>query len=61
MGATFCSNPENPRSPVAYCSRPGLRLWIANKEGIVEKTLMFKVSSNFWKEFDYVVHLTFDT
>ncbi|KAJ1519907.1 hypothetical protein ONE63_004145 [Megalurothrips usitatus] len=44
MGAVFFNNPENPRAPVAYCSRPGLRLWAANKDGVVEKTLMFKDS-----------------
>lgn len=44
MGATFFNNPENPRSPVVYCSRPGLRLWAANKDGTVEKTLIFKES-----------------
>lgn len=44
MGAIFYHNPQNPRSPKVYCSRPGLRMWIANKDGVVEKTLMFKDS-----------------
>ncbi|KAK3921074.1 WD repeat-containing protein [Frankliniella fusca] len=44
MGATFFHNPDNPRFPVVYCSRPGLRLWTANKDGVVQKTLMFKDS-----------------
>ncbi|XP_026281489.1 tectonin beta-propeller repeat-containing protein 2 [Frankliniella occidentalis] len=44
MGATFFNNSENPRFPVVFCSRPGLRIWTANKDGVVEKTLMFKDS-----------------
>ncbi|KAL1516897.1 hypothetical protein ABEB36_000733 [Hypothenemus hampei] len=32
----------NPNNIILYCMRPGLRIWIADVEGEVQKTLLFK-------------------
>nr|CAD7426485.1 unnamed protein product [Timema monikensis] len=42
LGATFCVRAGIPRQLVVYASRPGLRLWQANKTGVVEQTLIYK-------------------
>ncbi|XP_019888687.1 WD repeat-containing protein CG11141 isoform X2 [Ooceraea biroi] len=42
LGAIFGSRQNYAQEPVIYASRPGLRLWQADKAGIVLKTLIFK-------------------
>ncbi|XP_015594722.1 WD repeat-containing protein CG11141 [Cephus cinctus] len=42
LGATFGPCQDHTRDPVIYASRPGLRLWQADKFGTVLKTLIFK-------------------
>ncbi|XP_011876244.1 PREDICTED: WD repeat-containing protein CG11141 isoform X2 [Vollenhovia emeryi] len=42
LGAVFGSRQNSVREPVVYASRPGLRLWQADKIGTVLKTLIFK-------------------
>lgn len=44
LGAVFGSRQNYVQEPVIYASRPGLRLWQADKAGTVLKTLIFKVS-----------------
>lgn len=40
-GGTFLSADQRP--PTIICSRPGGRFWVANVEGTVQKTLVYKV------------------
>ncbi|XP_024882624.1 WD repeat-containing protein CG11141 [Temnothorax curvispinosus] len=42
LGAVFGSRQNYVQEPVIYASRPGLRLWQADKAGTVLKTLIFK-------------------
>ncbi|KAL6265330.1 hypothetical protein P5V15_002131 [Pogonomyrmex californicus] len=42
LGAVFGSRQNYVQDPVIYASRPGLRLWQADKIGTVLKTLIFK-------------------
>ncbi|XP_066992406.2 tectonin beta-propeller repeat-containing protein 2 isoform X2 [Anabrus simplex] len=42
LGATFCYGSGRPQELVIYASRPGLRLWLADKNGIVQQTLIYK-------------------
>lgn len=44
LGAVFGSRQNYVQESVIYASRPGLRLWQADKMGTVLKTLIFKVS-----------------
>lgn len=41
-GGTYLD--DDQRSPTILCSRPGGRFWIADVEGVVQKTLVYKVS-----------------
>jgi hypothetical protein len=43
LGAIFGSRQIYAQEPIIYASRPGLRLWQADKVGTVLKTLIFKV------------------
>lgn len=43
LGAIFGSRQNYLQEPIIYASRPGLRLWQADKVGTVLKTLIFKV------------------
>lgn len=43
LGAVFGSRQNYVQESVIYASRPGLRLWQADKIGTVSKTLIFKV------------------
>lgn len=43
LGAVFGSRQNYVQEPIIYASRPGLRLWQADKIGTVLKTLIFKV------------------
>lgn len=43
LGAVFGSRQNYVQEPTIYASRPGLRLWQADKVGTVLKTLIFKV------------------
>ncbi|XP_015125096.1 WD repeat-containing protein CG11141 [Diachasma alloeum] len=42
LGAVFATRQAHVQEPVIYASRPGLRLWQADKTGTVIKTLIFK-------------------
>ncbi|XP_011155816.1 WD repeat-containing protein CG11141 [Solenopsis invicta] len=42
LGAVFGSRQNYVQEPIIYASRPGLRLWQADKVGTVLKTLIFK-------------------
>ncbi|KAK7791330.1 hypothetical protein R5R35_011714 [Gryllus longicercus] len=42
LGATFCLGSGRPQDLTVYASRPGLRLWLADKNGIVQQTLIYK-------------------
>ncbi|XP_063980841.1 WD repeat-containing protein CG11141 [Diachasmimorpha longicaudata] len=42
LGAVFAARQAHVQEPVIYASRPGLRLWQADKTGTVIKTLIFK-------------------
>ncbi|XP_015517957.2 WD repeat-containing protein CG11141 isoform X1 [Neodiprion pinetum] len=42
LGACFGPRQSPFQEPVIYCSRPGVRLWQADKHGTVLKTLIFK-------------------
>ncbi|OXU23452.1 hypothetical protein TSAR_001636 [Trichomalopsis sarcophagae] len=42
LGAVFAKNKNHPYEPIIYASRPGLRVWQADKNGIVVKTLILK-------------------
>ncbi|XP_012272328.1 WD repeat-containing protein CG11141 [Orussus abietinus] len=42
LGAVFACRQSRVQETVIYASRPGLRLWEADKSGIVLKTLIFK-------------------
>ncbi|KAL0118876.1 hypothetical protein PUN28_009481 [Cardiocondyla obscurior] len=42
LGAVFGSRQNYVQEPIIYASRPGLRLWQADKLGTVLKTLIFK-------------------
>lgn len=46
LGAVFAKNKNHTHEPIIYASRPGLRIWQADKNGIVVKTLILKVT---WK------------
>lgn len=41
-GAIFATRTTKLQEPIIYASRPGLRLWQSDKNGTVEKTLIFK-------------------
>ncbi|CAG9816312.1 unnamed protein product [Phaedon cochleariae] len=41
-GGIICQNSYKPSDTCLYCSRPGLRIWISDVEGNVQKTLLFK-------------------
>lgn len=43
LGAIFGGRQNYAQESVIYASRPGLRLWQADKTGTVLKTLIFKV------------------
>jgi hypothetical protein len=43
LGATFCLGSGRPQELVVYASRPGLRVWLADKNGVVQQTLIYKV------------------
>lgn len=43
LGAVFGCRQNYVQDLVIYASRPGLRLWQADKTGTVLKTLIFKV------------------
>lgn len=45
LGAVFGSRRNYIQESIIYASRPGLRLWQADKVGTVLKTLIFKVCS----------------
>ncbi|XP_043484940.1 WD repeat-containing protein CG11141 isoform X2 [Leptopilina heterotoma] len=47
LGAVFGNRISHVQNPVIYASRPGLRLWQADKNGTVLKTLMFKDAIKF--------------
>ncbi|XP_059491142.1 tectonin beta-propeller repeat-containing protein 2-like [Neocloeon triangulifer] len=43
LGATFCASPNGlPNQEVIYTGRPGLRIWVADRQGTVQQTLIFK-------------------
>ncbi|XP_034939342.1 WD repeat-containing protein CG11141 isoform X2 [Chelonus insularis] len=42
LGAVFATRHTPTQEPIIYASRPGLRLWQADKSGTVSKTLIFK-------------------
>ncbi|XP_069698641.1 tectonin beta-propeller repeat-containing protein 2 isoform X2 [Periplaneta americana] len=42
LGATFCLGSGRPQELVVYASRPGLRVWLADKNGVVQQTLIYK-------------------
>lgn len=42
LGAVFATRQTPIQEPIIYASRPGLRLWQADKSGTVLKTLIFK-------------------
>ncbi|XP_057323159.1 WD repeat-containing protein CG11141 [Microplitis mediator] len=42
LGAVFATRQTPIQEPIIYASRPGLRLWEADKNGTVMKTLIFK-------------------
>ncbi|XP_063216137.1 tectonin beta-propeller repeat-containing protein 2 isoform X2 [Bacillus rossius redtenbacheri] len=42
FGATFSVGEGRPQDLVIYASRPGLRLWLANRNGVVQQTLIYK-------------------
>ncbi|XP_017777988.1 PREDICTED: WD repeat-containing protein CG11141 isoform X1 [Nicrophorus vespilloides] len=42
FGSLFCRNGISPSDIIIYSSRPGLRLWVADANGSVQKTLLFK-------------------
>ncbi|XP_056630602.1 WD repeat-containing protein CG11141 [Diorhabda sublineata] len=42
FGGIIYQYSEKPSDICLYCTRPGLRLWLADIEGNVEKTLLFK-------------------
>ncbi|XP_011302485.1 WD repeat-containing protein CG11141 [Fopius arisanus] len=42
LGAVFATRQAHIQEPIIYASRPGLRLWQADKAGTVIKTLIFK-------------------
>ncbi|CAB3373759.1 Hypothetical predicted protein [Cloeon dipterum] len=43
LGATFCVSPNGlPNQEIIYTSRPGLRVWVADRQGTVQQTLIFK-------------------
>ena len=44
LGAVFLKNKSNIQEPSIYASRPGLRIWQADKNGVVLKTLILKVN-----------------
>ncbi|XP_071050301.1 WD repeat-containing protein CG11141 isoform X2 [Onthophagus taurus] len=41
-GAIIYSDNTKPNNSHIYCSRPGLRIWIADMQGNVQKTILFK-------------------
>jgi hypothetical protein len=43
LGATFYLGSGHPQELVVYSSRPGLRVWLADKSGVVQQTLIYKV------------------
>ncbi|XP_051156638.1 WD repeat-containing protein CG11141 [Leptopilina boulardi] len=47
LGAVFGNRISLGQEPIIYASRPGLRLWQADKNGTVLKTLMFKDAIRF--------------
>lgn len=48
-GATIFSN-TNDRKAMMVCVRPGGRIWLADAEGNVDKTMVFKVRGKDWRE-----------
>ncbi|XP_043280141.1 WD repeat-containing protein CG11141 [Venturia canescens] len=42
LGAVFGCRHGHVQEPLVYASRPGLRIWQADKNGTVQKTLIFK-------------------
>ncbi|PSN53774.1 hypothetical protein C0J52_06251 [Blattella germanica] len=43
LGATFCLGSGRPQELVVYASRPGLRVWLADKNGVVQQTLIYNI------------------
>lgn len=43
FGGIFYKNGLRASDTVLYCTRPGLRIWVSDTEGCVQKTLLFKV------------------
>lgn len=42
FGALIQQNKFKSKDAVIYCTRPGLRLWVSDDHGVVQKTLVFK-------------------
>ncbi|CAG9856156.1 unnamed protein product [Phyllotreta striolata] len=42
FGGVIYQHSEKPSDTVLYCTRPGLRIWISDIDGNVQKTLLFK-------------------
>ncbi|KAF4530166.1 hypothetical protein B566_EDAN001423 [Ephemera danica] len=43
LGASFCPGPSGfPQEQLVYSCRPGLRVWVADRKGVVHQTLIFK-------------------
>lgn len=43
FGGIICQNGYKTADTCLYCTRPGLRIWISDIDGNVQKTLLFKV------------------
>lgn len=43
LGAVFSKSKNPAQGPTIFASRQGLRIWQADKDGVVLKTLIFKV------------------
>lgn len=48
FGGIFVKKGLKPTDIEVYCSRPGLRIWVADINGAVERTLLFKVTINYF-------------
>lgn len=43
LGGVFFPQQSRPLEPFVYSCRPGFRIWQADNEGTVHKTIIFKV------------------
>ncbi|XP_047105472.1 uncharacterized protein LOC124774869 [Schistocerca piceifrons] len=42
LGATLSPGTGRPQDLIIYASRPGLRIWLADRNGVVQQTLIYK-------------------